>query len=59
MGDSYKKSSFCILGGCIEIAIKKHGISIRNSNDHKKVIRFSKKEWRDFLKGVKGGEFDV
>ena len=59
MASIYKKSSFCLVGACIEIAIKKQGISIRNSNDHKKVIRFSKKEWRDFLKGVKGGEFDV
>jgi len=59
MGDTYKKSSFCILGGCVEVAQKKNGISVRRATNRKKVLNFSKKEWRDFLKGVKGGEFDV
>lgn len=59
MAKAFKKSSFCILGGCMEVAIKTKGVSIRKSTNRKKVLHFSKKEWKDFLKGVKNGEFDL
>ena len=59
MANLFKRSSYCVISACVEVAQKKNGISVRRATNRKKVLNFSKKEWRDFLKGVKGGEFDV
>lgn len=59
MADEYKKSSFCILGGCLEVKVDRNGVRVRRSNDKESVIRVSLNEWIAFVKAVKAGEFDT
>jgi len=55
----YKKASFCMIGGCVEIKNNPGGgASIRSSKKKRNVLRLSPKEWRDFLRAVKRGEFN-
>ncbi len=56
----FKKSSFCSKGKCcVDVAIGSHLVLVRNSEKHEKTIHFSIDEWRDFIAGVKDGEFDI
>ncbi len=44
---------------CVEVAIKKQGVAVRNSTDpRQKTVFFTRKEWSAFIKGAKQGEFD-
>jgi len=55
----FVRSSFCAIDKCVEVApIGSHGVAVRGqSRDH--VLYFTADEWRDFVLGVKAGEFDV
>ena len=56
----FQASSFCSSGGCVEVARLPDGrVAVRDSKDKAKPAHiFSADEWRDFVSGVKGGEFD-
>lgn len=44
---------------CVEVAIVKEGVALRDSKDHnKKTLFFNHDEWKAFLLGVKHGQFD-
>ena len=51
----------CINFACVAVAISpKQEVAIRNSSDpHKTTLVFTRDEWSAFIKGVKGGEFDL
>ena len=60
----FVKSAFSNPGGiistCVAVAITRHGVAIRNSNDpRKKTLYFTRTEWAKFTKGVKHGEFKL
>ena len=47
---------------CVAVAIspKEQNVAVRQSSDPDKLtLVFSKDEWKDFVTGVKQGEFDV
>ncbi len=45
---------------CVMVAIKPEGVALRDSKDPAKgTLFFSHDEWAVFLKGAKGGEFDL
>lgn len=45
---------------CVEVDIDKRGIiAIRDSQSPEVTLYFTPDEWREFIKGVKRGEFDV
>jgi Domain of unknown function (DUF397) len=56
----FQASSFCTSGGCVEVARLPDGqVVVRDGKDGAKPAHiFSADEWRDFVTGVKNGEFD-
>ncbi|MCC7315414.1 MAG: DUF397 domain-containing protein [Planctomycetes bacterium] len=45
---------------CVQVARKPEGVAVRDSGDSaKSTLYFTHEEWRAFVQGVKGGEFDV
>jgi Domain of unknown function (DUF397) len=59
-GAAFRTSSFCSSGGCVEVAPLPTGeVAVRDSkNTGLPVQVYSPTEWRDFVAGVKNGEFD-
>ena len=57
---SYRKSTFCNGGGCVEVSFtfNDQHITVRNSTKPDTELEFTNEEWVDFLDGVKAGEFD-
>lgn len=55
----YKRSSFCESAGCVEWQQVAGIIYVRDSENPGVVLRFWREEWREFVQGVKAGEFDV
>jgi len=53
----HKKSSFCGNDCCVEVLIEADVVFVRDSDGD--YVCFDKREWREFIKGVKAGEFDV
>jgi len=60
---NYRKSTFspCDRGGgrCVEVAIEKNKIFVRNSRNKSIVTEFTHEEWDAFIRGVKQHEFDI
>jgi hypothetical protein len=59
---TYKVSSFCSLGECVEVGQLPGGsVSVRDAKDPERGISlvFTHDEWDAFVKGVKNGEFDA
>jgi Domain of unknown function (DUF397) len=56
----FRASRFCSSGGCVEVAPLPDGrVAVRDSKDKAKPAQiYSADEWRDFVAGVKSGEFD-
>lgn len=56
----FRRSSFCNGGDCVEVLLRPgEGASVRHSRSLKQEsVTFSQDEWRDFVRGVKAGEFD-
>jgi len=56
----FRVSSFCTSTSCVEVALLSDGrVAVRDSKDKSKPAQiYSAGEWRDFVAGVKGGEFD-
>jgi len=58
---TYKKSSLCSSGTCVEVAIEHNDtVSLRDSKDITQTpLTFSADEWTAFIGGVKNNEFDL
>ena len=53
------RSTRCANGGCVEMADTEYEVLVRDSkNPDGPVLRYTRAEWRDFVAGVKAGEFD-
>lgn len=52
------RSNACADGTCLEVMRNQTEILVRNSQNKHEVLRFTPSVWRDFLKGVKRGDFD-
>jgi hypothetical protein len=45
---------------CVEVAITPQGVAVRDTkNRDEGILFFNHNEWDAFIKGVKGGEFDL
>jgi len=56
----FRTSSFCNNGACVEIAFTEDSVVVRDSkNPQAQTLSYTTGEWRDFVAGVKSGEFDV
>jgi hypothetical protein len=57
---TFKKSSFCQDGGCVEVAALPSGdIALRDAKDPSLPAHvFNRAEWAAFVAGVRNGEFD-
>lgn len=45
---------------CVSVAVKSHGVAVRDTKDSSKTtLKFTRGEWKAFVKGVKAGEFDT
>ena len=56
-----KVSSYCTYGNCVEVGEGVNGsIVVRNNTDisGRVAVAFTRREWADFVRGVKAGEFD-
>lgn len=52
-------SSFCNLGGCVRVGQLPTGnIVVTSTRQPRITLLFTPDEWRDFIAGVKAGEFD-
>jgi hypothetical protein len=55
---AFRKSSYSGNGGCVEVAISKSEVRVRDSKDPDGPgLRFNHREWAAFLSGVRRGEF--
>lgn len=57
----YRISSFCNLGGCVEVGQSPDGsMVVRDSKDpeRRQALTFTRDEWVAFLAGARAGEFD-
>jgi hypothetical protein len=57
----WRKSTLSTTNGCVEVAFVGGGIAVRDSKNQGRgpVLVFTDVEWRAFLGGVRGGEFDL
>ncbi len=45
---------------CVQVAMKREGVAVRDSKDHKKTtLTFTHEEWDVFTKGVKSDDFKL
>lgn len=54
----WKKSSFCGSGTCVEVKFTGISIHVREPVSGG-ILIFTDREWAEFIKGVKKGEFDL
>jgi hypothetical protein len=59
-GADFRTSSFCGGGGCVEVAPLPDGqVAVRDSKNLSQSAHvYTATEWREFIAGVKNGEFD-
>jgi hypothetical protein len=55
----WTRSTACSSDGCVEVVRVGNAVSVRSSEDEERQINFTPAEWRDFVYGVKRGEFDT
>ena len=57
---AWRKSKASDTGNCVEVALGGESVLIRHSkNPSGLVLSFSRPEWIAFLRGARGGEFDL
>lgn len=56
----WRKSTGSDSGGCVEVAFASGVIGVRDTKDHGAgpILEFNEHEWRAFLAGAAGNEFD-
>jgi hypothetical protein len=59
-GIRWRKSSLSQASDCVEVAfVQRDQVLVRNSKDREgPLLRFTPAEWKAFVAGVRGGEFD-
>ncbi|MGH3786882.1 MAG: DUF397 domain-containing protein [Pseudonocardiaceae bacterium] len=59
-GLPFRRSRRCTSGGCVEVALPPDGdAAVRDSKDRtRQPITVDRREWADFISGVKNGDFD-
>jgi hypothetical protein len=58
--ESWRRSSRCAVNGCVEVDTSAGTVRVRDSkHPDGPVLTFGVEEWRAFVVGVKGAEFDV
>ncbi|MBL8931479.1 MAG: DUF397 domain-containing protein [Kineosporiaceae bacterium] len=58
-GVSWRKSTYCGVATCVEVASRDGMVCVRDSkHENGPVLAFTKREFSDFVIGVKSGEFD-
>jgi hypothetical protein len=59
----FRKSSFsgAANSACVEVGFETSAVLMRDSKDRGEgpILRFTGREWKAFLAGVKAGEFDL
>jgi hypothetical protein len=56
----WRRSTRCGGSGCVEVAMSNGEIALRDSKrPDSPVLTYTADEWRDFIAGVKDGEFDL
>ena len=56
----WRRSSSCDSGSCVVVAIGDDDVHVRDSKEERgPVLRFDLDEWREFVRAVKAGRFDV
>ncbi len=58
----FKKSSYCAEASgdkCVGVSISKDAVLVTETDRRWPALRFTKDEWKEFVKGVKNGEFDL
>jgi hypothetical protein len=53
--DFWRRSSHCDSGACIEVAVTHSDVHIRDCADPDIRLRFSPREWAEFIEAVKSG----
>ena len=58
-GVEFRKSTFCNVHDCVEIAFVNNGARLIRDSKHRggPALRFTESEWDAFVKGIKAGEF--
>jgi predicted secreted Zn-dependent protease len=56
---TWRTSSRCGSGACVEVAQDAKAVYLRDSKDPAALLAFSRDEWESFVAGVKAGEFDA
>jgi hypothetical protein len=57
---AWRSSSFCNNAACVEVAFFEGSVLVRDTKDpQREPLAYTSDEWRDFLAGVKSGEFDL
>lgn len=60
VGTTWRSASVCGGGTCVEVATDVDTVRVRDSKDPQRTpMEFTHDEWRDFLVGVRLGEFDL
>jgi len=60
VAEGWRKSSRSDTGNCVEVHIGPDRVRVRHSrNERGLVLAFTHQEWRAFLAGVHGGEFEL
>lgn len=58
----FKVSSYCNVGGCVEVGQRADGVVVVRDGkdpDRSRTLEFTREEWAAFIAGVKNGEFDL
>jgi Domain of unknown function (DUF397) len=54
----WRRPRGCANTECVEVAALAGEVAVRSSQSPDVVLTFTKPEWREFLDGVKAGDFD-
>lgn len=60
-GADWRKSRHSGINGCVEVSVADRTVRMRDSKDGDggPELRFAPDEWREFLAGVRDGDFDL
>jgi hypothetical protein len=57
---TWRKSARCGTAACVEVLTESTYVGLRNSTDpNGPALSFTPAEWREFIAGVKAGDFDL
>lgn len=56
---AWRKSTRCETAACVEVATDGPRVGLRNSNSPESELQLDAATWRQFIDGVRAGEFDL